>query len=193
MRKVLAVDVDITLVDTDIAWMRWLDKLTGRDLAYTYGVDNLPYDVSKLYEPYLMNKTDAMDFWRQEDLYDSMLPQHGSVESLKLLSKWGWDILFVSQIKGNHSKSKFYFLKKYFPFMAGAIWTKEKHYVRCDAIIDDRNKVLQKMPENVKCLKYWSRYDQEVDLTRPHSYFPGWHSPEEIQEVLEGEPEYNAE
>lgn len=170
MRKVIGVDVDLTVVDTGRAWMEWLDALTGRSFSKDlWKATNLPYDLSKLYGPWLEDRGDAFDFWRQENLYDSLQPDALAQETLSSLSKHGWDVVFVSTVKGHHGKSKYYWLKKHFPFMAGALWTKEKHYVACDAMLDDRNKVLNKMPTHVQCFRPKTPYDQEIEMTRPFS------------------------
>lgn len=189
MRKVLGVDVDLTVVDTGRAWMKWLDELTGRNLCYeldiSYQDNNTPYDLTKLYSPWLENTVDGYDFWRQPNLYDSLLPEMGVVETLSTLSKGGWDIVFVSTVKGFHGKSKYYWLKRHFPFMAGALWTKEKHYVACDAIIDDRNKILNKMPEHVKCYRPYTIYTQDEEMKRPFEHLDLWEGGA-INQIMEG-------
>lgn len=183
MRKVLGVDVDLTVVDTGSEWLKWLDRLTGKNFHKLREGNKgcLPYDLSKLYEPFLEDKVDAFDFWRNPHLYDNLQPLENAVEVLGRLSKGGWDIVFVSTVKGFHGKSKYYWLKKHFPFMAGALWTKEKHYARVDAMVDDRNKVLTKMPSDVTCIRMASPYDQDVQMTRPAHEVAGWN---EIEEIL---------
>lgn len=181
MRKVLGVDVDLTVVRTDLAWIEWLNNLTGRNVIINEEVnDTYPYDLTKLYPGEMFTWGDGLDFWREEGVYDKLSPIEGTVEFLREASKTGWDVVFISQIKGNHQKSKYYFLKKHFPFMAGAIWTKEKHYVRVDAMIDDRVKVLNKMPDNVQCILKTTPYSQCEQLKRTADLFDWNTTPQEI-------------
>lgn len=172
--SVIGVDVDLTVVRTDRHWFEWNNRITGKNLTFEGCLDEigfLPYDVSSLYPG--IDKQRSYDYWRQHNLYDSILPMEGSVEALRTMHEQGNKIVFVSALKGDHHKSKFNFLKRYFPFMDGFIGTKEKQYARVDILIDDRNKNLVGL--NGACpIKFNTPYDQEIDINFPMFNASSW-------------------
>lgn len=108
-------------------------------------VDGVVVDTLTLYKkasPFLDN---PLDFWRDETLYDNLKPMNGAVEKLEALSQY-FNIVFVSRLKGNHHRSKVYFLKKHFPFMAGFVGTHEKYILNDSlvAMVDDLEDNLSK-------------------------------------------------
>ncbi len=176
-KKIILCDVDLTVVDPIPLWWRWLQIQYGFILDFGYiagrarlNNEKLPYDVSVLFGDAHKNrggeelKLDPSDFWRNEGIYDLMIPLPGVVEALRKLSK-EYEIRFVSHCKGNHHKSKYEFLKRNFPFMSGFAATKEKYMLHADIFIDDRNDHLNKMPDTVLKLQHKSLYKQDEDLT----------------------------
>lgn len=162
----IGVDVDLTLVRTDLLWERWLRengaKLDSHWTKTFYPV--LPYDVTKMFS--LPEGLDGYAFWRQKDLYEQCLPMAFSRE---VISKWkglGHKVVFVSAIKGFHAKSKYYFLKKHFPDMDGVVFTKEKGYIKADVMIDDRDDILNQF-DGTKTLKikFHTEYEQKEPST----------------------------
>lgn len=101
-------------------------------------VDGVVVDTLTLYKQVSPNLEDALDFWRDENLYDNLVPMEGAVEKLETLNKY-FDIVFVSRLKGNHHRSKVYWLKKHFPFMKGFVGTHEKWILNDSllAMVDD--------------------------------------------------------
>lgn len=101
-------------------------------------VDGVLVDTLNLYKQASKHLEDPLDFWRDETLYDNLVPMEGAVEKLKALSQY-FDIVFVSRLKGNHHRSKVYWLKKHFPFMTGFVGTHEKWILNASliAMIDD--------------------------------------------------------
>lgn len=167
-RKIIAVDVDQTVVRSDLHWKKYLEINSSfdKDLFNRHKRENyVHYDLSKYSENFHHPVDNSpFDFWRNSHAYCDMKPIEGSVEALEALSK-DFDIIFVSALKGDHHKSKFYFLRKYFPFMKGFLGTKEKGYVLKDYFIDDRNKFLNsEINENVKLIKYETFYGQCENL-----------------------------
>src|SRR5690625_5548503 len=76
----------------------------------------------------------------------------------------GLYIVFVSTLKGNHHRSKYYFLNQYFGhIMDGFLGTHEKHYVRGGVIIDDRIDHLNSMKKSVKAVLMESPYRQRSE------------------------------
>lgn len=164
---VLAMDVDGPIADLSNEWNEWLSEKTGMPL---YDLDNIEgpihYDFGKYYQEGLEEVgVCSLDFWRQSDLYDNVTPVKGSVEVLKAITNRLHELVFVSHVKGHHHKSKVEFLKRHFPFMSGFIATKEKHFVRCDAIMDDRHENLNPVTgvRTVK-IKYKTPFTQSVEL-----------------------------
>lgn len=148
MRKVIGVDVDLTVVDTLHPWIGWYYKLTGHNVeeemkSYEYGIEELMH-----------NHNDPMAFWKKSDLYDDLQPIVGSKEALFHLSKH-FDIVFVSASFPEHTMSKEFFLKRHFPFMKGFVSTRQKGFVKCDYFIDDYTKYLNQVKEgNPDCVTY---------------------------------------
>lgn len=148
--RLLGVDVDLTLVNTDEGWREFL--------ANKYGYVKTPM-VDYNFGVYYPNK-DTYEYWRELD-YSSYAPHQCSIEALEKLSQY-FGIVFISSIKGNHTKSKYYWLKKHFPFMTGYVATKEKWVCNVEAMIDDRLDVLSKFPQH-KRIQFDTIYTQDVE------------------------------
>jgi 5'(3')-deoxyribonucleotidase len=174
--KVCAVDVDLTVVDSASYWYDWLEYRTKAGLAKEEVYRN--YDLSIPYTSiWLANglQGSPMDFWRGEHTYDDMTPLEGSVEALKTIKDAGYDIVFVSALKGHHHRSKYNFLEKHFPFMDGFLGTQEKKYVKADIIIDDRNRFLNMFNGgDVLRLKKTTIHSQDEELRGGCLHFTDW-------------------
>lgn len=145
----LSIDVDLCVVASDAGWTRWLEEVTSGSMPLICLKDcidrKLDYNLANYYSKHLNQLgIDGMDYWRQKDLYDHMTPRSDAVRAIRQLEKDGHEYFFVSAIKGDHSKSKWNFLKRHFPAMLGYVATKEKHLVQCDVMIDDRAEILSK-------------------------------------------------
>ena len=184
MNKICCVDVDLTVVDIGESWLNWLNHMSGLSLTMEDCIPN--YGFGDYFTDALKNVSmSPYDYFRQEGLYDTLEPIKGSVEALRRLKEHGWDIVFVSHIKGNHHKSKYNFLKRYFPFMEGFLATQEKHYVKHDMLIDDRNKSLNAADENAILVKMHTPYDQCQLLEREVWSLENWGEFEQfIEEVI---------
>lgn len=164
MRKPrLGVDIDNVIVRSDLHWDWWLMNQAKLKESQIPKTGKINYNISTYY-PMLKS---PFDFWRSETLYDNMKPTANSQECLEALSNH-FDIIFVTAIKGNHHKSKYYFVEKYFPFLKGFIATKEKDLVDLDIMIDDRVENLDKFPPETYKILFGTRYKQN----REHSYRP---------------------
>ncbi len=155
MKQIIAVDIDNTVVNTGELWHLWL--LSRFKQVRCFKPLKQPYNLTELFE--LPEGVDGFDFWRDPSLYNGLQPVKNSVEVLSKLSE-KYDIIFVSQAKGWHHKSKFKFIEKWFPFNKGLILTKEKNYVRCDYFIDDSLTQINNMPLDVDCLWLETDYVQ---------------------------------
>ena len=104
-KLIIGVDIDNTIVDSNEYWKRWLHQTTG---WYESQVERY-YDMSKPFSQFI-RKDDALDFWRNKNLYDGMLPMYGAQEILYKFHADGDDIVFISTLKGNPHKSKVAFI-----------------------------------------------------------------------------------
>jgi len=159
MRPIIAVDVDLTVVDTLTSWVSWYRKLTGHDIlddlsSYQYRIEDI-----------MEKHKDPLEYWRKPDLYDELIPIKGSQYYLKQLSV-DFDIIFVSHCFPEHITSKEYFLQRNFPFHKGFISTQHKEYIKCDYFIDDYSKYFDKVKEiqGAECLLFGTdlKQDQET-------------------------------
>lgn len=171
-RKIMLVDVDLTVVDPSKEWVEYMNKISGYNITLE-NQERYPYDLSKLY-PQWVDRDALFSFWNKQDLYDDMNPIENSVEVLKEMNKAGFNIVFASVIKHGHDKSKYYFLKRNFPFMAGCVYTREKGFIKADVFIDDRHSYLNQMNDSVLKIKRNTQFEQTEDLTVKAYTFDDW-------------------
>jgi 5'(3')-deoxyribonucleotidase len=160
MKPILGVDVDLTLVRTDLGWREWLAERHG---YVKCAMTN--YDFGTYY-PYC---DDPHEYWRTLD-YSQFKPLEGSVEALEALSKY-FDIAFISQAKGTHHKNKYYWLKEHFPFNVGVLLTKEKHLMKGSVVghVDDRLDHLKGFDYDQRIL-FKTNYTQSVECDVAYSF-----------------------
>ena len=154
--KLIGVHVDLTVCPSDEGWIEYLEYYNGfGDKIKIEG--KLPYNLAELY-PKVPN---PLDYWRDLD-YSQFWPIQGSVKSLKQLSKH-FGIVFVSRTKGNHSKSKYYWLKDHFPFMTEYVSMHKKGVIEkaFECMIDDRLSVLSGFPWEKRVL-FETNYTQDI-------------------------------
>lgn len=172
----IGVDIDGTVVDTSTSL--WFSYLYQRyepiaDKVISTMADGMyPYNVSELF--HIPGGCDPFAFWKDPNLYEGLTPIKGAVEYLKKLSDEGHEIIFVSQSKGWHSKGKYYFIDKWFPFKKGVLLTKEKYLVNLDIMIDDSIHVLNSMPENVTTIKFREDTIQQDKMQERHVLVEDW-------------------
>lgn len=166
---IIAVDCDLTVVNTGLAWLKWLNSVSAGNQYSQYDLlersVEMNYNLSS-YFPSLKHGVEAMDFWRNKYLYQPLTPLKDCVDVLMKYKNLGNQIVFVSAITGQHGSSKYDFLKENFPFLDGVVFTKEKWTVGCDVLIDDRNAFLNQMPSNVKKIKLHTPYTQDAPETK---------------------------
>lgn len=172
MRKIIAVDIDQTVTDLTLDSWHWIFRKMGIfPEPYPHHLSVINYDLSKevidlgyeLITP-SGDKISYAEFWKQHDLYDEAEPLPGSVEALEYLKSKGCDIAFVSHVEGSHSKSKYEFIKRYFPVDA-YYPTREKWGVRAWMAIEDRNKYLSHFAEVVppeRLFKIETKFTQDA-------------------------------
>lgn len=165
-KPIIAVDCDGVIIDMIPLWLEWCNRVTGKNIQQSGEVKL--NNISSLFP-----EIDALDFWRQNYLYDSLSPSEGVVESLEILGRY-CEIGFVTYAKAGHFPSKCRWLKKIYPNYAFINATKEKGYTRCDFAIDDRNSFLNQYPGNVDTIKLWTPYVQDEALVKPTYVAEDW-------------------
>lgn len=137
-RPLVAIDVDLTFVDTLTPYLEWFKKHTGK--AVPQAVYEGSYDLN----PYFAeNGVDGHAFWKQADLYDNVVPLPGAVAKLAELSEVA-DIVFVSKCYPEHITSKVNMLNKFCLFPHDFIAAGAKWLVDYDLLIDDSWDVMSK-------------------------------------------------
>lgn len=128
------IDIDGVSVDTPKLWLRWLEDMCEKKL----GFEPDDYNYTKYFKDELAREgLDGFEFWRRENLYDSLEVHPKAVEVLTKLSDAGHKLVFVSTVKGFHHKSKWGMLERSGLPIEGFLATKEKHLVDVDILIDD--------------------------------------------------------
>lgn len=164
---IIGIDVDLTVVRTDKSWWEWLaSRCDNKRQSLPDG--ELNYNLAS----YFPEVSDPYGYWRHEDVYDDLTPMEECVDIIRDLCE-RHEVIFISACKGNHHKSKYYFLKRHFPKMSGFLATKEKQYVNCDVLIDDRNNFLNITPAKHK-LKLKTQYTQDEELTAVVAHCDDW-------------------
>lgn len=170
-KPTLLVDVDLCVVDPIQGWIDHLNETTNSCISplSICNFENVNYDLVSYWKEKLEGTgKDGYEYWRKEDLYDNLKPVAFSQDVLSIFKEDGYNIGFVSSLKGNHHKSKANFLKRYFGFFDFFVGTKEKWalgYIPNSVMIDDRLTNLAPMPEGVKLVQLMSPYKQDIDIT----------------------------
>lgn len=154
-KKIIAVDVDLTVVDTLTSWLGWYKKLTGHDI-------NIGEEVEYNIETLMHKHSNPLAFWKLSNLYDNepVIPEAKNVLD-KLNDKY--DIIFVSSCFPEHYESKQFFIQRNFPYNKGFISTSNKGYIKCDVVIDDYYKYLDQFDDSV--IKFMIKTDVNKNQT----------------------------
>lgn len=173
---IIGVDVDLTLVSSDIPWYEYLDKVCGvnrtqkllKNIAQNV---ELPYNTLSLYPEIAETGVDGYDFWENNFLYDTMRPIVGSVAALKELKTRGHTLRIVSKTMKGHYSSKVRFIKRFFPFIEldgksndAFVATHEKFSVKMDALVDDRLASFRRLPDEVLKVQFKTCYTQDCEI-----------------------------
>lgn len=173
---IIGVDVDLTVVASDIPWFDWCNskcnhKLDREKLIAEHG--SIPYDFRTIFN--FDQPTDALAFWNDENIYDELDPLPGVIECLHNLSRYGHEIVFVSKLMGNHFESKKRFLERFFPFMDGFIGTDQKKFARVDMLIDDRVDHLNRVQAaGITPVQYMTPYLQDEEPAKDMAFIRSW-------------------
>lgn len=173
MNKIIAVDVDLTVVDSVTPWVNWYKDLTGDDLGSLSSENN---DLETL----MKNHNDPMKFWRDPKLYDKLEAFEHAKIYLQKIHELGIGIIFVSSCIPEHEESKRHFIRRNFPYSKGFVSTSDKKFVRCDYFVDDYKKYCRDVSPHSKVFQIKSF------LNSPSDEFPyvEW---VEIYEFIKGD------
>jgi len=137
-RPIVAVDVDLTFVDTLTPYFEWFKTHAGFPVPPS--VYEGHFDLNPIFAEY---GVDGHAFWMQADLYDNLIPLPGATGKLKALSEH-CDIVFVSTCYPEHIASKRRLLAKFCEFPFDFIDTDAKWAVDYAVLIDDSPTVMKK-------------------------------------------------
>ena len=156
-RKVIAIDMDLTIVDSLTPWLYWIHQTQGVHFPVDHFAGINPgqvpdfiteYDKMPAYfrrhNPNLStyNEELFLQYWKQPNLYQNLRPVTDSVHIIEGLARKA-DIVFVTSCFPGHIDSKKMFLKAHFGHMPfDFIDTRAKHLVDYDVLIDDNPGVI---------------------------------------------------
>lgn len=141
-KLVVAVDVDLTVVDSLTPWLNWFYNKTGIKFepSDTSQYDLVPLMVKSCREAGIEGFS-PFDYWKDANLYDMMTPMAGAKEVLAAF-KDDIELAFTSHCVPAHEDSKRLFLKRHF-IDHSFVSTKDKWLVNYDVIVDDNSQVLR--------------------------------------------------
>lgn len=182
-KPVIAIDVDLTLVRSDLAWKDWLYNLCiERDDKVVTDIIK-DYNLGKYYK--FSQEVNAFDFWKKADLYDNLHCLPMAIDTIRGLYQYGCEICFVSYCfdLGQHTQSKANMLRRDFSFINKEdfhfVATKSKYLINADYIIDDRINFINQFDSNVKAIYLERNYTQDEEFNRNVYIVECWQDIEE--------------
>lgn len=157
MKPVLALDVDLTVVDSLTPWLNWIKNVTGSHFQFVFGDkhDNRWVEAYHQMPEYFKNVDyfgsmdleelthEMMAYWKQPDLYMNMAPLPSSVSAVHELSQT-YEVVFVSHCISEHTESKKQFLRAHFGRHIPLIDASAKEFIDYDVIVDDTPSVINR-------------------------------------------------
>lgn len=179
--SIIGVDCDNTVVSVDQYWWDWLNSICRKNKPFPTQWP-IHYDLSTYFREELAQlKMDGKEWWRGTTQYDLMQAMPEAIECLERLSG-KHEIVFVSSLKGHHAKSKYYFLKRQFPFLTEVTFMKKKRYAAVDVLIDDRVEHHNNAPPGRMNILFDTPLTQIEEITQADLFVSGnWY---EIEEYL---------
>lgn len=167
---IIALDIDLTLVDSLTPWIGWYKHQTGHDLADIFtDQQDRGFNIQDL----MLQHSSPLDYWKSTTLYDNLEPLPNSIEAVRALQELGHDIIFVSYCFPSHIDSKIAFIKRNFGPDVKFIDTKHKEYVKMDMIVDDHSEFLlnvQKLQPD--CITITKK--TPINAVKTDLYFEEW-------------------
>lgn len=164
----IGIDVDLTIVDTGLDWLFWLQKHFPQ--VKEMPLKNIDYNLSVYFGP---SKTglEHYDYWSNNHLYDDLEFMPGFESALSAWKNEGHRAIFISHTKSGHFKSKFRMLKN-LPMVSfgdgkgdAFVATKEKGLLSgaVDVMIDDRIDMLNQFDDSVVKILFKTPYTQKEE------------------------------
>jgi 5'(3')-deoxyribonucleotidase len=180
--KIASIDVDEVVVSLYDDWVRYLCARS----SVTPNPEHLAgyYNIGKAFPD--LSDVEIRAFWKQRGLYDTSEPLEGAVEGIQMFITAGYDIVFASHVEGDHGKSKFEFLNRFFPFNSFA-QTREKGYLQPDIAIDDRLSHLQHYnycKPTCVTVQFDTPFDQDGCEFFPDFKLKGWTDTSMIEKII---------
>mgnify|MGYP000737111395 CR=1 FL=1 len=147
MKKIIAVDFDLTFADTLTPWFEYCSGSSGSWLK----MEDVPDSIGDLV-PWFESQgaVNPFSYWTQSDLCDYIKPMENAVNVLNECIDNGYMVIFITHCVPEHEASKRRFVEKWLPRHSAFISTKDKHFVEFDVLIDDNYKVTRKCNEVFK-------------------------------------------
>ena len=178
-KQKILIDVDLTIIRTDVLWDKWLRSQSEHRPPYgdldrwyngLYQEEKVNYNLSSYYP----DVEKPFKFWNNLDYRDKE-PEFYCKDVIRQLSE-KYDIQFVSHVEGYHGESKYMFLKKHFPYNKGVYFTREKSGMNGSDVafmIDDRYNHLIGFEKEKRILKE-TVFTQDVPDIETEFSFSEW-------------------
>lgn len=153
----IVCDWDLVVAPLDVAWLEWLNKISGLGVKIDTFTKNADYDLTNYFPGFREEfNIDPYGFLDNPHLYDTMSFVPGMPDFLKYVSRKGSNLLIASVTKGGHLSSKHKHVLRTLDTIDfskgsgnGFFATKEKYLLPCDIAIDDRADNLLYFPDEV--------------------------------------------
>jgi len=150
-------DVDGTVLDLHTPWVKEYNRLTGSDLRL--------HQITDWYIPPFMPKLSEKEIVAiiaDPLIYDEVEPIPGVWEVIEQLRKEQHTVLFASDCYPSLFRAKFMCLKRHgFLVEREDFWSvpiKYKHLLKCSAIIDDHNGIVNDHPNGILYCQPWNKW-----------------------------------
>lgn len=172
---IICFDVDNTVIPSGDLMGKWLAKqqwfqdcFESDEQANEYATTRYtPWEGINL-PKYWQEK--AMAWWKQEGLFDDMRPTDEVMAAIESIHQAGHTVVFASHVEGAHAKSKVQCLKRWFPYMEAFLATRQKHFVRCDYLVDDRASNLIRVSADSRIVPVYLKTQFDDDKFKPMLY-----------------------
>lgn len=175
---VIGIDVDQTVNGISSDWLSYLLKSYPLKKNCAYPVltkrDELPYNLTEMFEVGETITNNGFEFWHQANLYDNMDVRVDAVRVVPLLKELGHTVVFVSTVIGHHSLSKTNYINRHFPCNDGIVFTHQKHLVKLDVLIDDCYSNLNSLGEDVRGIKFRMDFKEKCKPVKDFKIVYNW-------------------
>lgn len=163
----IVCDWDLVVAPLDVAWLEWLNKISGLKVKIDPLTKSAHYDLTSYFPGFRDEfNIDPYGFLDNPHLYDTMGAVHGMDSFLNKVAMKGDNVLIASVTKGGHLSSKHKHVLRTVDKVDfskgtgnGFFATKEKYLLPCDIAIDDRAENLIYFPDDVVKIYFNTPYE----------------------------------